>query len=179
MNVGRVVVMWCLVATGCGACGGPPSSSHSSGDPSTANQSNRTRSNGKLKGDAEARIALTGTPSRYRTVEIRLRVLGLKDRAEHEARLKRTARIEQKTKTGWRALSNTPLLLTDACGASAKPCLELVPGAELEPDPWLARQGKPQCPCSDCPEVKAGEYRFVATSCDDSKTYPGTPFTLP
>ena len=68
--------------------------------------------------------------------------------------------------------------LRGSCTAAAPRCVTLAPGAEIFPPDWLGTTGDAQCACEGCAPAPAGRYRFVAKSCDGSKTYAGEPFAL-
>ena len=68
------------------------------------------------------------------------------------------------------------------CAETAARCLSLVPGAELRPAPWPARQPRTQCGSGTRAAAAPGRYRFAVRGC--SATGPAgmrlsEPFELP
>lgn len=101
----------------------------------------------------------------------------IQNRGAEPTRLARRLTVQRQTDGSWTDVAT--LSLRDTCeGAVPEGCVSLVPGAELRPPAWLAREGDAaQCACHDCTPAAHATYRFVARSCDGAHAVPGTPFS--
>jgi hypothetical protein len=118
-------------------------------------------------------VRLFGEPLRYREVAISLQVRG-----PDRVRLRRELTVERRTASGFERIDAEKITLRPSCEAEAPECIELAPGAELRPPPWSGELGEAQCARDGTGPASAGEYRFVATTCEGEHRIEGEPFVL-
>lgn len=95
--------------------------------------------------------------------------LVLQNRDAVPVRVAADVAVERMGAAAFEPFAATALSLRFACDAPPAACLDLVPGAELRPPPWLATAGRAQCAERDAEHASPGRYRFVARTCDGAR----------
>jgi len=168
-----LVLLTALIAQGCNGCGEPSSPGT---DPGTADPD--PGQTGSEDPPAEAGpppvVTVRATPSASRTVEV-----SLQSRGDQPSRLARPLTVERRDGDAWAPLDGVAgLSLRYSCEDRAEECITLVPGAELQPPPWLGTIGDAQCECTRCGPAPAGTYRLVAMACAGGHRIESEPFEL-
>jgi hypothetical protein len=105
--------------------------------------------------------------------------LRIENHGTENVRLANHAAVEQEQSGRFGPFENQQLSLRMSCSQEAPECIELAPGATLEPPAWFGTRGDFQCACERCVPAPAASYRFVVTSCDGAHRVEGEPFALP
>ena len=89
--------------------------------------------------------------------------------------------VEQKTKSGWQAMTTVRLDGCETAPTDKTDCLKLIAGASLDPPPFSIEDRVLACKehhCERCNVIPAGAYRVVAKNCSDTFSLASTSFEV-
>lgn len=172
----RLVLLTVLAACG-GAGQGAGASKPSSGAPAEA-EPPAAQASGAVSPNANAAVPVA--PSVVVTGEVRASGgvdLVLQNHDAAPVTFAAEVAVERVGSGAPEPFAPSALALRFSCEAAPVACLELVPGAESRPPPWLTAKGRAQCGERGAEPAPPGSYRFVVRTCDGARIE-GEPFEL-
>lgn len=166
----RACVAVFVVLGACGGVGSGASKPAGGGPPAVEAASTAAREQASGAPPAGAASSVASAVTLTAEVEEDGRVaLVLQNRDAAPVRVAADVAVERMGASAFEAFAPTALALRFACDVPPVACLELVPGAELRPPPWLASAGRAQCNERGAEHAPAGRYRFVARTCEGAR----------